>query len=369
MAVALSQAQAESRYGQIVAKVQRQRRLFSAHWELTYRCNELCTHCYLDVLPPGSRVPGELTIEECKSILDQLASEGVLNLTFSGGEILVRCDFFKIAEYARKKGFALTLYTNGILIKPTVADRIAALHPFRVEISIYGSRAETHDRITLRPRSFELTGRACQLLIERGVRVQLKAMLMHENVHELHEMRGLASGLGANFKYDITITPKDTGDLSPLVHRMTDEDLLWLFRETIDEKAADMWRHKLTSHLDPGHRFCGITLNSLLVDPYGEVYPCVQTRISAGNLREQSIRQIWRESPVWERLGNLTLESLPVCSTCELKSYCTRCHGLAMMADGDLHTCASICQREARLRRQVLQEKGVTDNGKGRTYQ
>jgi radical SAM protein with 4Fe4S-binding SPASM domain len=343
----------------MVANVQRQRRLFSVHWELTYRCNERCTHCYLDVLPPNAQVPGELTTEECKDILDQLAAEGALNLSLSGGEILVRQDFFEIAEYARKKGFALTLYSNGILIKSAVADRIAALHPMRVELSIYGARAETHDRITLRPRSFELTTRACRFLVERGVRVMLKAPLMHENSRELHEMKALAGELGAEFKYDITITPKDTGGLSPLAHRMTDEDLLWIFRETMDENAAEIWRHRLANQLGPGHRFCGITLSSLLIDPCGEVYPCVQTRMSAGNLRWQTVRQIWRESPLWERLGDLTLESLPVCSTCDLQSFCTRCHGLAMVEDGDLYECASICKREAALRRQVLQEKGV----------
>jgi len=359
MAVALSQIQSENRYLQFLAKAQRQRRLFSAHWELTYRCNELCTHCYLDVLPPGAQVPGELTTEECKDILDQLAAEGVLNLTFSGGEILVRRDFFDIAEYARKKGFALMLYTNGILIKPAVADRLAALHPLRTEISIYGARPETHDRITLKPRSFELTLRACRLLIERGVRVMLKAVLMHENTRELQEMKSLARELGVDFKYDITVTPRDSGDLSPLTHRMTDDDLLWLFRETIDEKAADMWRHKLASPPGSNHRFCGITLSSILIDPYGEVFPCVQTRLSAGNLRQQSVGEVWQYSPIWERLGQLTLENLPVCSTCELKQYCTRCHGLAMVEDGDLFECASICKREAGLRRQVLQEKGV----------
>lgn len=359
MAVALSQIQSENRYLHVLAKAQKQRRLFSVHWELTYRCNERCTHCYLDVLPPGTPGSSELTREECQDILDQLAAEGVLNLSFSGGEILIRHDFFDIAGYARKKGFALVLYTNGILIKPVVADRIAALHPLRVEISLYGAQPQTHDRITLKPGSFELTLRACRLLIERGVRVLLKAVLMHENARQLHQMKALAKELGADFKYDITITPTDSGGLSPLAHRMTDDDLLWVFRETIDEKAAKMWQHKLAQPMEPNHRFCGITLSSLLIDPYGEVFPCIQTRLSAGNLRRQSVREIWRNSPLWERLGQLTLGNLPLCSACELKAYCTRCHGLAMVEDGDLLECASICKREARLRRQVLQEKGV----------
>jgi len=283
----------------------------------------------------------------------------VLHLTFSGGEVLIRPDFFEIAEYARKKDFALVLYSNGTLVKPEVADRIAALHPLRVELSIYGARPETHEHITLLPRSFELTTRACQLLAERGVRVILKCPLMHENVRELHDMKVLAEKLGADFKYDITITPKDSGDLSPTAHRMMDEDLLWLFRGTIDEAALEQWRHRLANQFPPTHRFCGIGLSGLLIDPYGEVYPCVQTRLSAGNLRRQPLRHIWRESPVWDYLRQLTLENLPFCSTCNLQAYCTRCHGLAMIEDHDLHGCASICRREATFRRQVLQEKGV----------
>lgn len=358
MAVATTQRE-QDRYRQIISKMQEQRRLFSAHWELTYRCNQQCTHCYLNVLPPAAQVPDELTTEECKDILDQLAAEGVLHLTFSGGEILVRRDFFEIAEYARKKGFALTLYSNGTLIKPEVADRIATLHPLCVELSIYGARAETHERITLLPRSFELTTRACQLLVERRVRVVLKCPLMRENVREFHDIKSLAQKMGADFHYDTTITPKDSGELSPIVHRMTDVDLLWLFREAIDGVALDQWRDQLAREFSPTHRFCAIGLSGLLIDPYGEVYPCVQTRLSAGNLRRQSVSQIWRESPVWEKLRELTLKNLALCSTCDLRAYCTRCHGLAMIEDGDLHGCASICRREATFRRQVLQEKGA----------
>lgn len=358
MAVAANQLQ-ENRYQQLVARAQQSRRLFSVHWEMTYRCNERCTHCYLDVLPAHAPATGELSTEECLDILDQLAEEGVLNLTLSGGEILVRSDFFQIAEYARRKGFALILYSNGILIKPAVADRIAHLHPVRVELSIYGARPETHDRITLRPRSFELTTRACRLLVARGVRVTLKAPLMHENVRQLHEMRALAASLGADFKYDITITPKDSGGLSPLVHRLTEDDLLWLFRETMDEKALRMWRNKLAQEFGPAHRFCGIALSSLLIDPYGDVYPCIQTRIPVGNLRRQTVREIWRDSSAWDRLGRLTLENLSVCDSCDLKPFCLRCHGLALVEDGDLYACASVCRREASLRRQVLKEKGV----------
>ena len=199
----------QNAYNKIVSRTEQSHRLFSAHWELTYRCNEQCSHCYLDVLPVNQEVPGELSTEECFRVIDEIVELGALNLLFSGGEILARRDFFQIAEYARSKRLLLRLFTNGILITPQVADRIAALHPYAVEISIYGSDPETHDNITQRERSWDLTVRALRLLRERGVRTKMKVPLMRENYGQLRELEKLANDLGAEFRYDMTITAKD----------------------------------------------------------------------------------------------------------------------------------------------------------------
>ncbi|MER3514674.1 MAG: hypothetical protein C4310_10040, partial [Chloroflexota bacterium] len=188
--------EATDRYQAILLKSQNQHRLVGVHWELTYRCNEKCTHCYLDVLAPGAKIPGELTLEEAKRVIDELADLGALTITFSGGEIFVHKDFFEIAAYARKRGFAIRLFTNGILIKPGVADKIAALRPVMVELSIYGADAETHDKITQVPGSFHLTVRAARLLRERGVKVTLKAPIMRENWQQMEAMRALAAEIG-----------------------------------------------------------------------------------------------------------------------------------------------------------------------------
>ncbi|MGB8643707.1 MAG: radical SAM protein [Anaerolineae bacterium] len=339
-------------YDEIVTRTQRQHRLFTAHWELTYRCNEKCTHCYLDVFAPHADVPGELTTEECFRVMDELAALGALNLTFSGGEVLVRRDFFQLAEYARRKGFLLRLFTNGILINAAVADQIAALHPYAIEISLYSINPETHDAITQLKRSWELTTRAIRLLRERGVRVVIKTPVMRENAHELQELKQFAAELGAQFRYDITVTPKDSGMLDPLKHRLTDEDLLHVMRQEINSHYA------LRTVTDES-RTCGITLNSVAIDPYGNVMPCLQVRSVAGNVRRQSMREIWEHSDVWQNLGGLTLSELPVCRTCELRSFCVRCHGIALAEDGDLRAPALVNCREALVRRQVLIEKGV----------
>ncbi len=347
----------ENAYTQFLDKTHRRHRLLSAHWELTYRCNERCTHCYLDVFAPNAHVPNELTTEECFRIVDELAAMGALNLTFSGGEILTRRDFFEIAQYARRKRFLVRLFTNGILIKPAVADRIAELHPYAVEVSIYGADAETHDRITQISRSFELTTRALRLLHERGVRTVLKTPIMHENAHQLHALQSLAQELGAQFRYDVTITPKNNGGFSPLLHRMSDDDLVAFFHQAFDVEG---WA---PGPSEPEQRTCNISLNTLVIDPDGNIFPCTQTRISAGNVREQSLKTIWESSAVWQELSNLTLANLPICRTCELRMMCTRCHGVALVEDGDLRMPALTNCREALARRKVLIERGELPTG------
>lgn len=351
---AIDSALAADPYQRLLAESQRRHRLVSVHWELTYRCNERCTHCYLDVLPPGAHVPGELTTEEALNLVDQIADEGALNLTLSGGEVLVRRDFFEIAERARARRLVLRIFTNGTLITPEKADRIAALHPYAVEISVYGACAETHDRITQIPGSYHRTIRALELLHERGVRTVAKTPLMRDNVHEFDALREQAARLGARFQYDITITTKDSGGLSPLAHRMTDEQLLDFLRRELDPTP---WLNPKPRGAD--FRFCGIGGLGCTIGPNGDVFSCVGARIRIGNVRQAPLRTIWRESPVWKELYDLTLSRLPECATCELKDYCTRCHGEALIEDGDLFRCSSIARREALFRRQVLQEKGV----------
>lgn len=339
-------------YDQILARTGKQHRLVSAHWELTYRCNEKCTHCYLDVFAPHVDVPGELTTQECLRVVDQLSDLGVLNLTFSGGEILVRRDFFEIAEYAHSKKFLLRLFTNGIMIDPAVAERIASLHPYVVEISLYSANPQTHDAITQLNHSWELSVRALRLLHERGVRTVAKSPLMRENVREFRELESFAKGLGAQFRYDTTITPKDNGGLEPLAHRVSYDELVAFTRDYI---VPSVWVGRIVGN---DARTCGISLNSMAIDPYGNIFPCLQTRFNAGNLREMPIREIWQSSPIWGEVGHLTVSELPVCRTCELRSLCVRCHGLALAESGDLRAPALVNCREALARRQALIDRG-----------
>jgi radical SAM protein with 4Fe4S-binding SPASM domain len=347
------QALAENPYAAILRQASSTHRLFSVHWELTYRCNEKCTHCYLDVFPPQAAQPGELSTQECLGIIDQIAAAGALNLTLSGGEILVRRDFFEIAEYARSRRLLLRLFTNGILIRPKIADRIAGLHPYAVEISLYSARPAVHDGLTQVERSWELSTRALRLLHERSVRTVVKTPVMAENVREFDDLAALAHELGAVFRYDITVTPKNSGALDPLRHRASYAELVDFMRHKI---APEPW---LKRNAAPDQPTCSIAQKALQIDPYGNVLPCMEARFTLGNLREKSLSELWRDSPLWSELGGLALSELPVCQSCELRHLCVRCHGLAWQESGDLRNPALANCREALARRQALVELGA----------
>jgi len=90
-------------------------------WNITRKCNLRCVHCYIDA---GEAEANELTTKEALDVVDQMAEVGVPLILFTGGEPLVRRDFFEIAQYARDRGIKLVLSTNGTLITPEVAKRL-----------------------------------------------------------------------------------------------------------------------------------------------------------------------------------------------------------------------------------------------------
>jgi radical SAM protein with 4Fe4S-binding SPASM domain len=338
----------EDLYAKIVKKTWDQHIPLKVLWELTYRCNERCVHCY--IVPDPTRE--ELSTEEAIRIIDELAEEGCLFLTFSGGEALTRSDFFDIAGYARERGFAIRLLTNGTLITPEVADRIKALRPVTVEISIYGITPSIHDAVTRVPGSHEKSVRALTLLHERRMRVVVKSPLMHNTVDEFEGLKQLAEGLDGGFVYDVSLMPRDDGSCEPLAYVLTDEDLRRFYERR--PPKGDFTK------LQPADHVCNSGLNIAAISPYGDVYPCVGLKLKAGNLREQSFQSIWRESAILAALRFCTFSNVSGCQDCELASYCNRCPGVAYLESGDYLSPSAIACREAKIRKAVLDMKGIT---------
>ena len=124
----------------------------SAMIEVADRCNETCVHCYQI---QGKK--GELETADWKRVMDELADLGVIILTISGGEATLRRDFLELVAYARKKRFAVKLFTNGLNMTPELARELGELAVQEVQISLYSTRAEVHDWVTRVPGSWQKT--------------------------------------------------------------------------------------------------------------------------------------------------------------------------------------------------------------------
>ncbi len=300
----------------------------SVQLDLTYRCNERCVHCYLD-----HDDHGELTTAEIKDLLDQMADAGVFYLTVSGGEILMRRDFFEILEHARLRTFCVKLKTNGVLIREKEAERLRALGVEAIQISIYSHRPEVHDAITKMPGSFRQSIDAVRFLRNQGLTVTLANVLMIQNAADYKSVKALATELGAKFILDPTITPMMDGDRSILSLNVDKAALEGVFRDgtlvgnveefcappqSVDEDALD------ALPCSAGHTAC-------YVSPYGDVYPCVQFPMPSGNVRQTKFVDIWRDSPQLNEVRSIRLRDMPTCSGCTHGASCTRCPGLAYL--------------------------------------
>jgi len=297
--------------------------------DLTYRCNERCVHCYLD-----HDDHGEMTTAEIKRVIDEMADAGVFVLTFSGGEILLRKDFFEILEYARlERQFCVKLKTNAIMIREHEAARLREIGVESIQISIYSHRPEVHDAITLVPGSLKRSIDAARFLKSQGLRVIFANVLMIQNLQDYKGVRALAEELGIECTLDPTVTPMMDGNRSVLNLGVDHKSLREVFRDenlvgNVDEfcAIADPADEDSLAALP-----CSASHTACYISPYGDVFPCVQFPLPTGNVRTQKFLDIWRHSDRMNEVRSIRLKDLTTCTSCSHVGSCTRCPGLAFM--------------------------------------
>lgn len=320
----------------------------NVHFDVTYRCNERCVHCYLDHVDHG-----EMNTREVKGVLDQLAEAGTLFLTFSGGEIFLRKDLFDLLAYARKLHFDVSLKTNALLINAERAARLRLLGVRRIQVSIYSADPAVHDAITKVPGSLERSLKAIRFLKAQGLQVKIACPLMKQNLTAYRSVQALAEELGVPYILDLTITPKMDGDRSVLALRNSAEALLPVLQDPAlnprlgshpgAAQTSTGFGASLASSSTSGAESsayddipCSAGHNSCYISPYGDVCPCVQMPSPAGNLHRQRFADIWHGSAEMRRVRAVRESDLAVCSRCSIRTYCERCPGLAQMEGGDL---------------------------------
>lgn len=271
-------------------------RLFSVLIELTYRCNLDCFFCYNDLGLRGK----PLAFEQYDTLLRDLASMDVLNVALSGGEPLAHPDFFRIGARARELGFVVRVKSNGHALRGELARRLRdEVDPFVIEVSLHGATAVTHDRQTRVPGSFVRLIENLHEMIGLGLRVKINSTLTVWNEGETAEMYALADSLGLPLRFDLQVSPRDDGDRTPLNVSPTDEGIRALMRIEDDLRSKLPPMPEPSTVLPssaPSAKHCGAGSAAIAVDPYGNVYPCVQWRRAVANLHERSMPDIWADS-------------------------------------------------------------------------
>jgi radical SAM protein with 4Fe4S-binding SPASM domain len=323
------------RYGRDITQIdppdfQRMRKARSAKerrpivvWNLTRTCNLKCQHCYTD--SENKRYAGELSTDECKKVLDDLAAFKVPAVLFSGGEPLTRPDIFELAAYARSLGLHVVLSTNGTLIDREAAQRLKDLQFAYVGISLDSAFPEVHDRFRGMEGAFEKTMKGFRHCVDVGQKVGLRLTLTREtcenldHIFDLIEREGIhracfyhlcPSGRGKDlYRMDpeqsreaidtILDRTRDINERGKNVEILTVDnhcDGAYLYRRMLDENHPRAEQVRDMLEWNGGARYSsGVGISN--IDFNGNVHADQFSMFrSFGNVRERPFSEIWQDT-------------------------------------------------------------------------
>ena len=320
-------------------------------WNSTRTCNLKCRHCYMS--SDAKKYQNELTTAEAKQFIDDLADFNVPVLLFSGGEPLIRPDFFELADYAAKKGVRPTLSTNGTLITPEVARKIKDIGVGYVGISLDGLR-EVNDKFRGKAGAFEAAMNGIKNCVAVDQRVGLRFTINHHNIQELENIFDFIeeeninrvcfyhlvySGRG-NQMMDEDVTAEESRRAMDIIIRRTrDFEERGLKKEilTVDNhcdgvymylKALQEGKDELAQQIKKYIAMNGGNRSGMAfaeVDPLGYVHPDQFTQHHTfGNVRERKFGDIWQDTtnPIMAGLKDRKPLLKDRCSKCKFLDNC-----------------------------------------------
>jgi pyrroloquinoline quinone biosynthesis protein E len=290
--------------------------------ELTYRCPLACRHCYLEGTPTAAA--RELDTDEIRDFLAQLAELGGLFLLLTGGEPFSRADLEQIVDHARDLRFAVSLLTSGTGANPARIERLARRGLDAVQVSLHGPDAATHDALTRVPGSFDAALTCLRAFRDRGVQTRAAVTLTRENVDAAPRIRELLDRERVDAALNLYLEPRRNGARDPQA-LAADEAALGRALAVFPLPEE----HRM-GRVGPDDPLCGAGVNTLALDPFGTVRPCLPLRLNAGSIREQPLERIWRESTALEQVRGLRLHDLEGCPSCAHRDSCDRCTAFAV---------------------------------------
>ncbi|MCW4048114.1 MAG: radical SAM protein [Candidatus Bathyarchaeota archaeon] len=323
-------------------------------WNITNKCNLTCSHCYINASPDAER-PNELSTDECKAFIDDVGKVGVPLLLFTGGEPLVRPDFWELAAYAKGKGLRTVISTNGTLITEEVAQRLKDTGIQYVGVSLDGFDPKTHDHIRGQSGAFQRAIEGLKNCVEIGLKSGIRVTAHKSNYKEVPDIIDMAIELGVPRFCLYWLVPSGRGIEGYLENQLTEAqvketlDVLYYKANEVDPDVIEILtvdapqdgvyllnRMKEENHpeYENAYKLLEMTGDSCSagdrvanVDPVGNVYPCQfsqQPDYCVGNIRETLFSEMWND-PSNEVLNKFRAKKnnlKGICGVCPNKELC-----------------------------------------------
>lgn len=331
-------------------------------WEITRSCNLFCAHCRASAGNKG--YPDELSTEECYLLIDQILEVARPIIILTGGEPLAREDVFSIAKYAFDKGLRVVMGTNGTLITEETAAKLKDIPISRLGISLDFPQTELQDNFRGKRGAFQAVMAGIDSARHAGIDVQINCTVTKLNVSYLDELLALALEVGAVAFHPFLLVPTGRGkglESVELSAQEYEETLNWIYDKQVElgdriffkptdaphylRVVSQRQKHRTNGASSPrksttGHHPDVITRGCLagtgfcFISYQGKVKGCGYLDVEAGDIRKQYFSQIWIDSPIFNRLRDLS-NIKGKCGVCEYKRICGGCRARAYEATGD----------------------------------
>ncbi|KNY28059.1 putative heme d1 biosynthesis radical SAM protein NirJ2 [Pseudobacteroides cellulosolvens] len=304
-------------------------------WNTTNKCNMFCKHCYRD---SGTEAQGELTLEEGKELLNEIAKAGFKIVIFSGGEPLMLPYIFDLVEHAVSVDLRPVFGTNGTLLNEETAIRLKKAGAMGMGISIDSLDRKKHDDFRGLENSWDKTVAGMKACKKAGLPFQVHSTVMNWNMDEIIDLTDFAVEMGAVAHHIFFLVP--TGRAVNIEEEsLRTEQYEQLLTKIIMKQQQVKIELKPTcapqfmriaKEMGINLRFargCLAGTHYCIISPTGEVQPCAYINQSVGNVRKTPFSQIWANSSIFNELRTMNYKG--GCGKCKYKVACGGCRARA----------------------------------------
>lgn len=312
-------------------------------WELTRNCNLNCLHCR--ARSDSGPHENELSLQECRKVIDDLVSFSSPTVILTGGEPLLRPDVFQIIEYGRSRGLRMVIAINGTMVNQNNALRLKGSGILRASMSLDGKDPSSHDGFRRVEGSFQSVMKAASILGNVDLPFQINTTVTRLNRTQLHDIYSLVREIGAVAWHVFLLVPVGRGEGlkgEELNAAMYEEVLEWLYsveKEGLLEIkvtcAPHYYRIVKQKGDTPKSTGCLAGKSFLFISNQGIAQPCGYLEAPAGDVRKEGVERVWNDSPVFRAIRDLRGYK-GKCGSCSFLKICGGCRARALQLRGDM---------------------------------